>query len=158
MIIEQVALIDAPAERVWRSVSDVPTVARFVPGVESVTATGDGGYTGALRVSVGPISARLEGTLRSAQRDDAQMLARMDIQANDRRLGTTVTAKMTMQVTAVSPGTSRLSVHTDAAVSGRLAQFGQAIIKRQADATMAQFARDLSAALEKGDNETAQRG
>lgn len=147
MIIDQRITLDAPPERVWDFMMDVPAVGRCVPGVESVTPLDGDRYTGVLRVKIGPIGARLEGTLTLAERDRAAWRARMDVQASDRRVGGTVTAKMTMRLEPQGDGTTDLAVHTDAAVLGKLGQFGQAIIKRQADQLMAEFAKNVARAL-----------
>ncbi len=147
MIIDQRITIAAPLERVWDFMMDVPAVGRCVPGVESVTPLDATSYTGVLQVRIGPISARLEGKLALAERDREHWQARMDVQANDRRIGGTVTAKMTMRLEPLPDGRTDLAVHTDAAVLGKLGQFGQAVIKRQADQIMAEFARNVSKAL-----------
>ncbi len=149
MIIEQRITLDAAADRVWELMMDVPAVGRCVPGVESVAPLDADRYAGVLRVKVGPISARLEGTLTLAERDRDAWRARMDAQASDRRVGGTVTAKMSMRLEPLADGRTDLAVHTDAAVLGKLGQFGQAVIKRVADQLMAEFARNVSRALER---------
>ncbi len=155
MIIDQRITLAAPAERVWAFMLDVPAVSRCVPGVESVTPLDDDTFRGVLRVKVGPISARLEGKLALAERDRDAWRARVDVQASDPRVGGTVSAKMTMRLEPLPDGGTDLVVHTDAAVLGKLGQFGQAVIKRQADQLMAQFAGNVSRVLEQGEAEPA---
>jgi carbon monoxide dehydrogenase subunit G len=147
VIIDQRISVDAPPDRVWDFMMDVPAVGACVPGVESVAAQADGTYAGVLRVKVGPISARLEGVLRLAERDRDAWRARMDVQAADRRLGGNVSAKMTLQLEPRATGGTDVVMHTDAAVLGKLGQFGQAVIKRQADQVMAEFAKNMTRAL-----------
>lgn len=147
MIIDQRISVDAPPDRVWDFMMDVPAVGACVPGVESVAAQADGSYLGVLRVKVGPIAARLEGVLKLAERDRDAWRARMDVQAADRRLGGTVSAKMTLQLEPREAGGTDVLMHTDAAVLGKLGQFGQAVIKRQADQLMAEFGKNMSRAL-----------
>ena len=53
--------IHAPRERVWAFMLDIPSVARCVPGVVSVSPSENDSYIGALKVKVGPIGATLEG-------------------------------------------------------------------------------------------------
>ncbi|MGH2492290.1 MAG: SRPBCC family protein [Candidatus Limnocylindria bacterium] len=147
MIIEQRITVDAPPDRVWEFLMDVPAVGNCVPGVEAITRQGGDRYSGVLRVRIGPISARLEGTMTLAERDRDGLRARMDAQGSDRLIGGAVSAKMTMRLEPRADGGTDLAVHTDAAVLGKLGQFGQAIIKRQADQLMAEFARNVSRAL-----------
>lgn len=148
MILEQHLALAAPIEDVWALLMDVPAVSRCVPGVEAVTALGGDTYAGVLRVKVGPIGARLEGTLVLAEHDRASWRARMDVRATDPRIGSAVNAKMTLRLRPTDDRGTELAVHTDAAVLGRLGQFGQAIIRRQADEIMAAFAQNLARALE----------
>jgi carbon monoxide dehydrogenase subunit G len=147
VIIDQRMSVEAPRERVWDFMMDIPSVGACIPGIESVAARPDGTYLGVLRVKVGPVAARLEGVLRLAERDRDAWRARMDIQAADRRLGGTVSAKMTLQLETGAAGGTDVVMHTDAAVLGKLGQFGQAVIKRQADQLMAEFAKNMSRAL-----------
>ena len=147
MIIDQRISIDAPLDRVWDFMLDVPAVSACVPGVESVTARRDGTYSGVLKVKVGPISARLEGSLTLADADREARRARIDIEAADKRLGGTVRAKMTMRLEPLADGGTELHLSTDAAILGKLGQFGQAVIKRQADNIVAEFARNVSRTL-----------
>lgn len=148
MIIDQRVTIAAPVERVWDFMTDVPAVGRCVPGAEAVTPAGEGVYRGTLQVRVGPVSVRLEGKLTLAERDRDAWRARMDVEAADRRLAGAVSAKMTMRLTPLADGRTEFAVHTDAAVLGKLGQFGQAVIKRQADQLMGEFAKNVSRALE----------
>jgi carbon monoxide dehydrogenase subunit G len=147
VIFEQRITVDAPRERVWDFLMDVPAVGKCVPGVESVTPQADDRYTGVLRVKIGPISARLEGTMTLAERDREAWRARMDAQGSDRRIGGAVNAKMTMRLEPRPDGGTDIAVHTDASVLGKLGQFGQAIIKRQADQMLAEFGRNVSREL-----------
>jgi len=155
VIIEQRIALGAPRERVWEFLMDVPAVGKCVPGVETVTPLDGDRYNGVLRVKIGPISARLEGTMTLAERDRDTWRARMDAQGSDRRIGGAVSAKMTMRLEPRPDGGTDLAVHTDAAVLGKLGQFGQAIIKRQADQLLAEFARnvtrELATASDQGD-------
>jgi carbon monoxide dehydrogenase subunit G len=154
VIIEQRITLDAPAERVWELMMDVPAVSRCVPGVESVVPLAGDSYSGVLRVQIGPIGARLEGKVTLVERDRGAWRARMDVRATDRRLGGAVSAQMTMRLYPLPDSRTDLAVHTDAAVLGKLGQFGQAVIKRQADQLMAEFARNLSRTLDASNVQT----
>jgi carbon monoxide dehydrogenase subunit G len=150
MILDQKVIVSAPAERVWDFVMDVPKVAECVPGVESVERVGDDEYVGALKVRVGPIGVRLEGKVSVVERNAEERLARMSVEAVDRRIKGAVNATSTMQLAPLDDGTTELSVHTDAAILGKLGEFGQAIMRRKADQIMKEFADNLSKRVEAG--------
>ena len=143
MIIDQQFTIDAPLERVWAFMLDIPTMSTCVPGVESVEEQAPGVYDGILGVRVGPVSVRLEGRVAIDEQDDQARRARMTIEATDRRIRGAVNARTTMQLRALDDGHTELQLHTDAAILGRLGQFGQAVIRKKADQVMTEFAANV---------------
>jgi carbon monoxide dehydrogenase subunit G len=144
MILDQKVIVPAPRDRVWDFVMDVPAVAACVPGVESVQQGGEDEYVGALRVRIGPINVLLEGKVTVTERNAEEGRAQMRIEAVDRRIRGAVNATSTMQLEPLSDGTTSLSVHTDAAVLGKLGEFGQPIMRRKADQIMQEFANNVS--------------
>jgi len=150
MILDQKVVVPAPVDRVWDFVMDVPAVASCLPGVESMEVVSDDEYIGALKVRVGPIGVRLEGKVTVVERDAEEKRAEMSVEAADRRIRGAVNAKSTMQLTDLQDGTTELAVHTDAAVLGKLGEFGQAIMRRKADQIMKEFANNMSKKIEAG--------
>lgn len=150
MILDQKVVVPAPVDRVWDFVMDVPSVAGCVPGVESVEKLNEDEYIGALKVRVGPIGVRLEGKVTVVERNADEKRARMNVEAADRRIKGAVNAKSTMQLEALDDDKTELSVHTDAAVLGKLGEFGQAIMRRKADQIIKEFANNMSQKIEAG--------
>jgi len=70
----------------------------------------------------------------------------MRAEANDRRLGGGIRARLSLTLTPVEIGT-RVQIDTDLAVLGKIGEFGQPIIRRKADAVLEEFARNLRSAL-----------
>ena len=147
MIIDQEVTVSAPVERVWDFMLDIPSVARCVPGVQSVAPGEDGSWIGALRVKVGPIGATLEGRVRITQRDRETLTARMDVDAADKRLRSAVNARMSMRMEPKGADETRISMHTDASVLGKLGEFGGAVMKHKANQIVQEFARNVSREL-----------
>jgi carbon monoxide dehydrogenase subunit G len=148
MILDQQVTVAASSERVWAFLMDVPSVARCVPGVESVEQRGEDEYAGALRVRIGPINVLLEGKVAVLERNAEDRRATMRVDAVDRRIRGAVNATSTMQLEPLDDDTTRLSVHTDAAVLGKLGEFGQGIMRRKADQIIQEFASNLSRQIE----------
>ena len=146
MIFSQECVIPVDRERLWNFLMDVPRVARCVPGVEHIEAVDAGGYKGRLGVRIGPIRLSLDGTVAVEDQDHAAWRARMRADANDRRLGGGIRARMSLALTPADHGT-RLSIETDLAVLGKIGEFGQPIIRKKADALLEEFARNLKEAL-----------
>jgi carbon monoxide dehydrogenase subunit G len=147
MIIEQRVTVAAPAARVWEVVIDVPAVSRCVPGVDSVEKIDDDTYSGTMKIKVGPISLNLQGRITIVERDRENWQARMELKAADRRISGSVGAKMTMRLEPRDDQTD-LAIHTDAAIMGKLGEFGQAVMRKKADQIVAEFARNLSAQMQ----------
>ena len=139
-------MIPVERERLWDFMMEVPKVARCVPGVDTVEAVDAGAYRGSLKVQVGPIRLALEGIITVEERDRNAWKARMRAEANDRRLGGGIRARLGLTL-APGEGGTRLTIDTDLAILGKIGEFGQPIIKRKADTLLAEFARNLRSAL-----------
>jgi uncharacterized protein len=146
MTFTQECTIPVARERLWDFMMEVPKVARCVPGVEAVEAVDAGAYRGRLKVQVGPIRLALEGTITVEAQDRDAWQARMRAEANDRRLGGGIRARLGLALAPVEDGT-HLKIETDLAVLGKIGEFGQPVIKKKADALLAEFARNLQSAL-----------
>lgn len=142
MKLSHLAAIEAPADRVWNLVMDVPAAARCVPGLGAVTAASDGTFTGSLPVSIGPVHLVLDGIISVIARDDAARRGSLKADAKDTRLGGTVRATVDLSLRDVDGG-CELSIDSDVQIAGRIGEFGQPVIKRKADQMLASFAACL---------------
>lgn len=146
MTFTQECVIPAAREHLWDFLMDVPTVGRCVPGVETIEAVDAGAYRGSLKIQIGPIRLTLEGTITVEEADRDAWRARLRAEANDRRLGGGIRARLSLTLAPVEVGT-RVQIDTDLAVLGKIGEFGQAIIRKKADALLEEFALNLRAAL-----------
>lgn len=147
MKFEHTAIIAAPIPKVWAFLMDIPSVATCVPGVETVENLGDDRYRGTIRVSVGPIRLALQGDVTLIEQDAVAHRASMRADAADKRAGGAIKAVLSMALSEVSGGTE-LRMETDAQVLGRIGEFGQPIIRKKADQTVAEFAANLQKAIQ----------
>jgi carbon monoxide dehydrogenase subunit G len=97
-------------------------------------------------VKVGPVRLSLQGTISVEEQDRTAWSARMRADANDRRLGGGIRARMHLTLTPAEAGT-HVRIDTDLTVLGKIGEFGQPIIRRKADTLLAEFARNLGSAL-----------
>lgn len=146
MIIDQTTTIPAPVEQVWDFIMDIPAVSRCVPGVEAFDAVDDHTFAGTLKVKVGPVTVRLEGRIVVAERDSDTRSSRLEIQAKERRIASSVSATTTLSLVPSSAEATELHIHTEASILGKLGEFGQSVMRRKADQLVSEFARN--AALE----------
>ena len=146
MTFTQECLIPVERERLWDFLMEFPKVALCVPGVETIEAVDGSAYRGSLRVQVGPIRLALQGTMTVEEQDRGAWRARLRAEASDRRVGGGIRARMSLTL-APGEGGTRLHIETDLAVLGRIGEFGQPVIRKKADTLLAEFARNLRAAL-----------
>jgi uncharacterized protein len=140
--------INAPIDKVWDFLMDLESVAKCVPGVETVEKLDNDRYRGTLKVKVGPISLNLQGDAYITERDDAAHKASMRLDAADKRAGGAVKGLASMTATEAGGGITELQLDTDAQVMGRIGEFGQPIIRRKAEQTMNEFADNLRKAIQ----------
>lgn len=146
MTFTQECVIPVDRERLWDFLMDVPSVGRCVPGVETIEAVDGSAYRGGLKVQVGPIRLALEGAITVEEADRAAWRARMRAEANDRRLGGGIRARLSLTLSPADAGT-RVRIDTELAVLGKIGEFGQPVIKKKADALLEEFARNLRSTL-----------
>lgn len=144
---EHTVRVDAPRERVWALLMDIPQAALLVPGVGNVAPAGTDPetYRGSIRVQVGPVRLALDGEVRVIARDDAAGTAAVRLDGADSRLGGGVRADVRLEMSGSLPTEVRIA--TDITVLGRIGELGQPLMKRKADQVMAEFGRNLQRAL-----------
>ncbi len=149
MKFEHVVRLPVSAAVAWPRVTDIPEIAKCVPGVEGVTPNGPDRYRGTVRVSVGPIRLKLDGDVVVTKRDEATGEATMRLQASDKGIGGSVHADLRMTLTDNGAG-SELRMVTEATLAGRIGDLGQPIVKRKADQVIGELARCLERTLGSG--------
>ncbi len=141
--------VDAPQDRVWAILSDIPQASSLMPGVQSVEQQPDGSYTGTIRVRVGPIGFNLVGGV-TVNEDRLAGKWSITSQAQDPRIGGGVTSKVETTITEPSTGTTQMQVAAEVQFSGRLGQLGQPLIKKKADSMVKEFMENLRRAVTTG--------
>lgn len=147
MLIQQHIDVPVAAHEAWPFFNDIPSVAQCVPGADSVETTGPDSYRGRMAVKVGPLGLAMAGTLSVVERDDARHRLVLRVKAEDRRLGSAAESTVTLHLEDTHPTTARLLVEADTTVRGKLAQFGQGMIKLAADDVLKRFAANVSERL-----------
>ncbi len=147
MKLENRCLVPADFQSTWNLIMDIPRVAACVPGMEEVVQEEDGSYKASMRVRVGPMGLTLAGTLQVLEQDSSKGEARFLIEASDRRVGGAVRADLRIQLRAEEGNQTEMVLNTDTTFIGRLGELGQPLIRRKADNTMQEFARNLAQQL-----------
>ena len=144
MIVDRTITIAAPANATFRSVLDIPFVGSCLPGASDIRPAGDDAYQGSFAIKVGPVKVSLEGSVRIAESNEQERSALLRLNGSDRRIDGTVVGDMTIKVVDRGKDESELVVHTEVVISGKLGQFGQAVIVKKADQITSAFVEEFS--------------
>jgi carbon monoxide dehydrogenase subunit G len=129
-------------DEAWDLLLDPERVALCMPGATLDGVDGDD-MTGRVKVKLGPIALTYQGTARFVDRDDAHHTISMEASGKDVRGAGGAKAKMRMVLTAEGDST-RCTVHTDLAVTGKPAQFGRGVMADVSSNLVEEFARRLA--------------
>lgn len=139
MLIQQRGTVDVAPDVAWPFFANIPAVAGCVPGVEDVQPDGPEAYRGVMALRVGPLALTMSGSVRVLERADAERRLVLAVSAEDRRLGSAAEARVTVVLEAAENGGTLLRIDADTTIRGKLAQFGQAMIKHAADDVLKRF-------------------
>ena len=145
MQLEHQLSVPAPIDVVWPAILDPERVAPCVPGATLTGVEGES-FTGTVKVKVGPITLLYKGTGTFAETDEQARRAVLKASAKDTRGNGTVSATVTLTLTADGDRTSGV-VATDLSITGKPAQFGRGMIADVGGKIIEQFAACLSEKL-----------
>ncbi len=148
-----------PIGAVWEVLTDVERIAPCLPGAQLTGSDGDV-HEGLVKVKVGPITSQYKGKASFTERDDDAHRLLMSASGRDTRGAGNASAEITVSLEAVTDASTRVSVHTDLTITGKVAQFGRGVLADVSKKLMGQFAdnlADLVAAseVESGSDEAA---
>lgn len=149
MKLEQSFTVAAAPDVVWAALIDVQRVAPCLPGAQITQDAGDGSYKGEFTVRLGPTKAVYSGALKLLEVDEANRVVTMDAKGTDKRGQGGTTASIISSVHAdVDGGGARVDVHTDFAITGKLARFGRGgMIQDVSNKLLREFAANLQEEL-----------
>ena len=132
----------------WELLSDFENIARCLPGVEDVQQIDFLTYKGIVGIRIGPMRFSFSGQIEIDETiPDGIMTFRAEGQ--DRKIGAGVRVVIETSVSELVLSKSELLVSADIQFSGRLAQFGQPLIKRKSDLMFEEFAANLKLLIDK---------
>lgn len=135
-------------DEAWRVLTDLPTVARCLPGAHLDTAEGEE-YRGGLSAKIGPISARYRGVASFRERDEIAHRAVVEARGQEEKGSGSASALITMVLKPDGQSTV-VDVSTEMNISGRAAQFGRSLLAEVSSTLMGQFANNLAALVSNG--------
>lgn len=132
-----------PVDAVWEVITDVERIAPCLPGAQLTGSDGDV-HEGLVKVKVGPITSQYKGKASFTERDDAAHRLLMSASGRDTRGAGNASAEITVALEALTEASTRVSVHTDLTITGKVAQFGRGVLADVSRKLMGQFADNLA--------------
>ncbi len=136
--------IAAPRQAVWEALNDPETLAKIIPGIESITRLADNSLEAVATQSIGPVKARFKGkvTFENVRAPESCTLR------GEGSGGVAGFAKGEAQLKLEQDGAATILRYTvKATVGGKLAQIGQRLIDQAAKKIADEFFARFSALI-----------
>ena len=146
MRIENSFTVEAPPEKAWALLMDVPRVVPCMPGATLDETVDDSHWKATLQVKIGPIGLTFATDVERMEVDEAAR--KVTLAANAREKRNRGRASATIE-SALAPedGKTRVDIATDLTLSGSVAQYGRGMIADISSQMCSSFASCLEAQL-----------
>jgi uncharacterized protein len=144
--LENEFFVQASPEQAWALLTDVPRVIPCMPGAELTEVVDETTFKATMKVKLGPISLSFATDVELAETDDAARRVRMSANAREQRGrgGGQATIESTL---AARDGGTLVTIVTDMALTGAVAQYGRGIVQDVSSQLVRRFADCLEAQL-----------
>ena len=150
MQLEHEFTVPVPVATAWDVLLDVERIAPCMPGATVESFDGET-LEGRVKVKVGPIQVTYAGTARFVEKDVAGRRAVIDASAKEARGVGTAKATITALLHDEGASSTRVTVTTDLAITGKPAQFGRGVMAEVGNKILGRFADCLAGELGSGE-------
>jgi hypothetical protein len=138
--------LKAPIQEVWDFLLKPETLASCIPGAEKMEAIDDKTYESVVKQKVGPISVKFKFTTTITEVDPPRHLKAVGRGAEIAKAGT-FSQETTVDLTEISKDEVEVSYSSNVSLVGRLATFGERIMRAKAKSVGEEFTRNLQEKL-----------
>ena len=135
--------VPARVEDVWAAFNDLKRVAPHFPGATLESVRGDD-FVGSIKIKFGPILLLYNGAGRIVERNQADRQLIIEAKGRDRRGQGSATTMLTGRFVGLDNGGTEIQAETDLTLTGRPAQFGQALISEVVDRVLDRFVHGVA--------------
>ncbi|HEU4430338.1 MAG TPA: SRPBCC family protein [Myxococcota bacterium] len=153
MKLEHQFTVKASPETTWALLTDLERIAPCMPGAELIGRDGDV-HRGRVKVKLGPVLAQYEGKASFAEKDDAAKRGVLRAEGRETKGQGSAKATVTASLASTADGT-RVTVETDLAIVGRLAQMGRGLIAEVSGKLLGEFVANLEREIAAGSGPAA---
>lgn len=148
--------VDFPVDQTWAVLTDLPKVARCMPGARLDEVVG-GEYRGSFSAKIGPVTAKYCGVAVFQERDDVGHRVVIQARGREEKGNGSASALITTHLTPDGERTLA-GVTAELAISGRAAQFGRSPLAEVSNSIGDEFVRQLRAMIADSATEPEQVG
>ena len=138
--------VDAPPERAWELLMDVPRIVPCMPGATLDEVVDESTWKATMQVKLGPIELVFATDVSREQVDEAGRRVTLAAKARETRNRGRASATIESSLAAANGGT-RVDIVTDLSLSGTVAQYGRGMIQDISAQMVTTFAECLQAQL-----------
>jgi uncharacterized protein len=147
--------VDAPPEKAWDLLMDVPRIVPCMPGATLDEVVDENNWKATMQVKLGPIGLTFATDVERKEADEAAR--RVVLGANARETRNRGRASATIESSlAPTDGGTRIDLVTDLSLSGTVAQYGRGMIEDISSQMVTSFAKCLEAQLGESSEEAEQ--
>jgi len=147
MEIQEKFLVNAPVQKVWQFIVNPQLIGGCVPGCESIEAQDSRNYVATVKAGVGPIKVRFKITTALTQIDEPKHI-HMEAKGADIGMAGSFSQSSDVRLRAVSENETEVSYSSNVTVVGRIALFGDRIMRAQAKKIGGEFIQALKKKIE----------
>ncbi len=145
MHFEGVFAVAAPREQVFALVTDPGQVAGCMPGLRKLDVTSEGEFDAVIGVGISVIRGDIPFHFKTVEKEPP---SRVKMTAHGTGLGSAIDVEMVTHLSEAKDGGTSMKWTAEAGISGRVASFGQGLIRAEAEKTIIALFDCLRARLE----------
>jgi carbon monoxide dehydrogenase subunit G len=142
MKIEGKFTLKAPIQEVWDFLLAPDTLASCIPGAEKMEKIDDKTWEGVVKQKVGPISVKLKFTQTLTEIEPPKHVKAVGRGADVTKAGT-FSQETIVDLTEISKGEVEVAYRSNVSMVGRLAIFGERIMRAKVNKVGEEFTRNL---------------
>lgn len=142
MKIEGKFTLKAPIQKVWDFLLAPDTLASCIPGAEKMEKIDDKTWEGVVKQKVGPISVKLKFTQTLTEIEPPKHVKAVGRGADVTKAGT-FSQETIVDLTEISKGEVEVAYRSNVSMVGRLAIFGERIMRAKVNKVGEEFTRNL---------------
>jgi carbon monoxide dehydrogenase subunit G len=146
MIIEGKFTVQAPIQKLWDTLFDIEALAACLPGAEKIEKIDDTTYDATIKQRVGVVKVKMKGR-QMLTKVEAPTHLEMEGEAEDvTKLGR-MKDKVSIDLKEIGGGEVEISYTVDVSMVGKLAMFGDRILRAKSKDVEKEFTKNLQERL-----------